>query len=86
MKLDPAEIPKAMWAETSPDGKLIWTSSGDDLLAYRSSDVAAANSGGTGRVIHAVRRLPGRGAADRGHGGGVLEGQLLLAGASGRRL
>ena len=41
VKLDPAEIPKAMWAETSPDGKLIWTSSGDDLLAYRSSDVDA---------------------------------------------
>ena len=36
VKLDPAEIPKAMWAETSPDGKLVWTSSGDDLLAYRS--------------------------------------------------
>jgi len=35
VKLDPAEIPKAMWAETSPDGKLVWTSSGDDLLAYR---------------------------------------------------
>ena len=37
VKLDPADIPKAMWAETSPDGSLIWTSSGNDLLAYRSS-------------------------------------------------
>ena len=42
VKLDPAEIPKAMFAETSPDGSLIWTSSGDDLLAYRSSDVSAS--------------------------------------------
>ncbi len=42
VKLDPAEIPKAMWAETSPDGSIIWTSSGDDLLAYRSSDVSLA--------------------------------------------
>ena len=48
VKLDPAEIPKAMWAETSPDGKLIWTSSGDDLLAYRTSDVAPANAGERG--------------------------------------
>ena len=28
-----------MWAETSPDGALVWTSSGNDLLAYRSSEV-----------------------------------------------
>src|SRR3954453_986288 len=27
VKLDPAEIPKAMWVEGSPDGKLLWTSS-----------------------------------------------------------
>ena len=39
VKLDPAEIPKAMWNEVSPDGQLIWTSSGDDLLAYSAADV-----------------------------------------------
>ena len=26
VQLDPKFIPKAMWAETSPNGKLIWTS------------------------------------------------------------
>ena len=46
-----------MWAETSPDGKLIWTSSGNDLLAYRTSDVIAANQGPSGPAIHSVRRL-----------------------------
>ncbi len=57
VNLDPAEIPKAMWAETSPDGQLIWTSSGNDLLAYRSSDVIEANQGPSGPAIQAVRRL-----------------------------
>jgi hypothetical protein len=36
VKLDPSEIAKAMWAEVSPDGRLIWTSAGADLLAYRA--------------------------------------------------
>src|SRR5512132_8496 len=45
VKLDPAEIPKAMWVEASPDGRLLWTSSGQDLLAYRASDVSQANAG-----------------------------------------
>jgi hypothetical protein len=58
VNLDPAEIPKAMWAETSPDGKLIWTSSGNDLLAYRTSEVTQANQGPSGPAIHSVRRLP----------------------------
>ena len=48
VKLDPAEIQKAMWAETSPDGELIWTSSGRDLLAYRSADVTRANAAPVG--------------------------------------
>jgi hypothetical protein len=59
VKLDPAEIPKAMWAETSPDGSLVWTSSGNDLLAYRSSDISAANAGPAGPVLHYARRLAG---------------------------
>jgi hypothetical protein len=58
VKLDPAEIPKAMWAEVSPDGQLIWTSSGNDLLAYRTADVNPANAAPDGPVIRAVRRLP----------------------------
>ena len=57
VKLDPTEIRKAMWNEVSPDGELVWTSSGDDLLAYRSTDVAQANAGPAGAPIHSVRRL-----------------------------
>ena len=67
VKLDPAEIPKAMWAETSPDGSLIWTSSGDDLLAYRSTEVSQANRAPAGPLLEPVRRLDRRRAADRRH-------------------
>jgi hypothetical protein len=82
VNLDPAEIPKAMWAETSPNGALIWTSSGDDLLAYRSSDVSFANRAPNGPVIHAVRRLPGA-VPPTGITGAVFRaGKLLLSGES----
>jgi hypothetical protein len=84
VKLDPAEIPKAMWAETSPNGprnrRLIWTSSGDDLLAYRSNDVKKANQGPTGPVIHAVRRLRNAVPPTGVTGAVFWRGRLLLAG------
>src|SRR4051794_28063966 len=59
VKLDPAEIPKAMWNEVSPDGSLVWTSSGDDLLAYRTADISQANAAPGHGPIRAVRRLRG---------------------------
>ena len=83
VKLDPAEIAKAMWAETSPNGKLIWTSSGDDLLAYRSRQVSFANHGPGGPLLHPVRRLEGA-VPPSGVTGAVFRGRrLLLAGADG---
>jgi hypothetical protein len=60
VKLDPAEIPKAMWAETSPDGELVWTSSGADLLAYRSGDVVPASAAPGAPPIRAAARVPCR--------------------------
>jgi hypothetical protein len=39
--LDPAQIAKAMWVETSPDGRWLWTSSGRRLLAYRAASISA---------------------------------------------
>ena len=44
VKLDPTQIAKAMWVESSPDGRLLWTSSGRDLLAYRASEVRPARA------------------------------------------
>jgi hypothetical protein len=59
VKLDQTEIKKAMWAEVSPDGQLIWTSAGNDLLAYRSSDITPGNAAPEGPPVHPARRLVG---------------------------
>jgi hypothetical protein len=61
VKLDPAFIDKAMWAETSPNGKLLWTSSGSgrDLLAYDMDEIAEANAAPDGPKLEPVRRLVG---------------------------
>jgi hypothetical protein len=78
--LDGRDIAKAMWCATSPDGRLLWTSSGDDLVAYRLAAVLRP-----GRApLRPVRRLPD--AAPRGGvtGGAFWRGRLWLA--SGRRL
>ena len=83
VKLDPREIAKAMWAETSPDGSLIWTSSGDDLLAYRSTDVSPANRSPSGPLVRAVRRLAGAVPPSGVTGAVFRKGRLLLAGQAG---
>jgi hypothetical protein len=80
VKLDPAEIPKAMWAEVSPDGSLVWTSSGSDLLAYSAGDVSAANAAPGAAPIRSVQRLSGA-VPPSGITGAVFRaGRLLLAG------
>jgi hypothetical protein len=80
VKLDPAEIPKAMWAETSPDGSLIWTSSGDDLLAYGSTEVSEVNRAPSGPLLQPVRRLIGAVPPTGVTGAVFRDGRLLLAG------
>ena len=61
VKLDPTFIDKAMWAEVSPNGKLLWTSSGSgrDLLAYDMDDITEANAAPNGPLLKPVRRLIG---------------------------
>jgi hypothetical protein len=80
VELDPAEIPKAMWAEVSPDGRLVWTSSGRDLLAYRTSAITRAAS--TGRPLRAVARLAGVVPASGITGAAFYGDRLLLAGGT----
>ena len=82
VNLDPAEIAKAMWVEASPDG-LLWTSSGDDLLAYRAEDVRPANSAPAAPPIHSVRRLAGAVPPSGVTGAAFRNGRLFLAGAQG---
>ncbi len=85
VKLDPAEIPKAMWIESSPDGKLLWTSSGSDLLAYRAADVTASRAAPAGAPLRSVRRLRGAVPPSGVTGAAFRDGRLLLAGATGTR-
>ena len=81
VKLDPAEIPKAMWVESHRG--LLWTSSGRDLLAYRASDVSAANAAPGAAPIRSVRRLAGAVPPSGITGAAIHRGRLLLAGARG---
>jgi hypothetical protein len=81
VKLDPAEIPKAMWVEAQ--GDLLWTSSGPDLLAYRASDVNAGNAAPGAAPIRSVRRLAGAVPPSGVTGAATYRGRLLLAGAQG---
>jgi hypothetical protein len=83
VKLDPAEIAKAMWVEASPDGKLLWTSSGSDLLAYSASEVNPANGAPGGPLIRSVRRLAGAVPPSGVTGAAIFRGRLLLAGSQG---
>ena len=80
VKLDPAEIPKAMWAEVSPDGRLVWTSAGDDLLAYRASGITRARAAPGAAPIRAVRRLAGAAPTSGITGAAFYGDRLMLAG------
>jgi hypothetical protein len=85
VELDPAFIDKAMWAETSPNGKLLWTSSGSgkDLLAYDMDDISPQNAWPDGPklkpVIRFVNAVPPSGIT----GATFYKHRLLLAGARG---
>src|SRR5215212_3754867 len=72
-----------MWAEVSPDGSLIWTSSGKDLLAYSAADVSQANAGPLGRQIKAVRKLANAVPPSGITGATFYNGRLYLAGSEG---
>ncbi len=84
VKLDPTVIAKAMWVEVSPDGKFAWTSSGADLLAFRSADISAKNASPSGAVIKPARTLKGALSGLGGVTGSVFwRGKLLVAGQQG---
>jgi hypothetical protein len=76
--LDQAEIAKAMWCETSPDGRLVWTSSGADLLAYRADQIRPGAP-----PLRSVKRLPGAVPPTGVTGAAFYGDRLLLASQSG---
>ena len=78
VKLDPAEIPKAMMIATDPAAGLFWTPVGSDVLAYRLSDLSAANAAPAAAPIHSVKRLTG--VVPKGTGGiAVLGGRIYFS-------
>ena len=88
VKLDPAFIDKAMWAEVSPNGKLLWTSNGainggHDLLAYDMKQIKAANAAPGGPLLKPVRVLPGAVPPSGITGAVFYKGRLFLAGQGG---
>ena len=85
VQLDPRFIPKAMWAETSPDGRLIWTSAGDDLIAYRTSQVSGANAAPSGPELKPAKRLKNAVPPSGITGAVFRKRRLLLAGSQGHR-
>ena len=83
VKLDAATIKKAMWAAVSPNGKLLWTSSNNNLLAYNMADISASHSWPTHGAIKPVRILKNAVPASGVDGGAFDQGRLYLAGTIG---
>lgn len=77
--LDPADGPPAEWAAPSPDGALVWTSAGSDLVAYRSADLLPVNSSGRGVLVSAAARLPDAAPSGTVTGGVFWEGRLYMS-------
>ena len=69
-----------MWAEVSPDGRLVWTSSGGDLLAYRTAAISRAATGAP--PLRAVARIPGAVPASGISGAAFYGDRLLVAGSA----
>jgi hypothetical protein len=84
VKLDPAEIPKAMWAAVSEDGALLWTSAGDDLLAYDLDQITAANAAPAAAPVKAIATLNGAVPPVGITGAVFFRGRLFTAGQDGR--
>ena len=80
VKLDPAEIPKAMWVAVSPDGKLVWTQSHNDLLAYSMDDISLAHAAPGAAPIKAVRKLPNAKPPSGITGAAFFRGKFYVAG------
>jgi hypothetical protein len=83
VKLDAATIKKAMWAAVSPDGKLLWTSSNQNLLAYDMSDISPAHAWPAHQAIKPVKILKNAVPPSGVDGGAFYQGRLFLAGTDG---
>ena len=83
VKLDPGTIKKAMWAAVSPNGKILWTSSENNLLAYDMADISSAHAWPAHAAIKPVRILKNAIPPSGVDGGAFYQGRLYLAGTVG---
>jgi hypothetical protein len=83
VKLDPATIKKAMWAAVSPNGELLWTSSGNNLLAYDMADISSAHAWPDHAAIKPVTILKNAVPPSGVDGGAFYGSRLYLAGTVG---
>ena len=83
VKLDPNEIEKVMWNEVSPNGKLMWTQQGEDLLAYAMRDITQENAAPDAEPIHHVRKLKGAVPPTGITGATFIGNRLFVAGQEG---
>jgi hypothetical protein len=74
--LDPADTPKAMWAEVAPGGHELWTSAGRDLLAYDTAAIAPGLTAPPRPIARLAGAVPPSGVT----GATFYRGRLLLAG------
>lgn len=83
VKLDSGSIKKAMWCEVSPNGKRLWSFSGDNLLVYRMSDISPAHAWPAHSAIKPLwvlrKAVPPSGVT----GAAFYRGRLFLAGNEG---
>ena len=84
VKLDPAEITKAMWVEASPDGSLCGPRTARTCSRYALADITPANAAPSGRAIRPVRRLSGAVPPSGITGATFHGGRLFVAGQGGR--
>jgi hypothetical protein len=79
-----------MFAEVSPDGKLLWTSNGGlngghDLLAYDVSEITAANAAPAGPLLKPAIVLPNA-VPPNGITGATFFGNRLLVASQNKKL
>ena len=79
VKLDPADIKKAMWNEVSPDGASLYTQDGADLLRYDLAQITPQNAAPAGPQIKPAQRIPSAFPFGQATGATFHRGRLLVA-------
>lgn len=84
VQLDPSDIDTIAWIEASPDGRLVWTATRQNLIAYSAVDISPTNAAPGGALLHPVVRLSGARPPIGTTGAAFLGNRLMLSGKSPR--